>query len=283
MPTSKKAENHSNWQSLNKMLFSQGAANVISALAPTGRPSGSAHFPWVTGWTDENARVKVTHTERFNLNEILRGWFRDLIGNSNNPEVRIEQCQIESRIENRISTEPVAGMACVAAVAWNAGVLDFCRMQVLVTHRGDLLDFYLGQNPEVTAQYYRLELDARQPGPLFTHPQPHVHSVPDGPPMFAFNSPSDEYLPISFLEFIYLNHFAVEWRSWAEAVCRRNKPDLPFANLVEHYNKGEILGVLPKFESHIAELKLILGAEKRMAVNDAPKLSPTLSTLNYWS
>jgi len=39
--------------------------------------------------------------------------------------------------------------------------LNFCRMQILVTQGGNMVDFFEDNDLNITAQYYRLELDAQ--------------------------------------------------------------------------------------------------------------------------
>jgi hypothetical protein len=256
----------------NPLFSSDGVVNVLGALKSKKRPSGSAHFPKVHGWSSENSRVKVFDEDVNKPILVLQKWFRNLIGDESTARQRIDDCAIDENI------------ACLAAVDWNDDILDFCRMQILITERGNLMDFYRDTEEKVSAVYYRLELDPNQPGPLFTEPQPHVHVVPKGPPRFSFTSPENEFLPLAFLEFIYLHHKPIKWCSWAREVCSLKKPTLKFEGLLQVFSdgKGRLWKERRNFRSDLNELKTILGSAKRDEMRDLPKLSPDLGLLNYW-
>lgn len=268
-------------QSTSEPFISRGVKNVIDALAPNKRPSGAAHFPWKEGWSGDNARVKGPSFGKLSPRKVLRDWFKELIGPEDAASQRIDDCTIVDNLPWRKPTDPLLSIACFAAVNWKCDVLTYCRIQVLVVEGGDLLDFYLRTKPCMTAQYYRLELDPTIPCPLFAEPQPHIHSVPDGPPRFGFRSNEREYLPLSFLEFVILNHAHDLWLSWVVRVAQKRKFSLPVTSLDKHYKDGKIWGELRKFESHLKDLKLILLSEKCRAVQNAPSLSPDLLRLNY--
>ena len=262
----------------NPIFSSFGVVNVLGALNSKGRSSGSAHFPKIDGWTAENNRVKSVDKNLIRLDEdsknlkvILQTWFRNLIGEEATARKRIDACGIDENI------------ACLAAVKWDADILNFCRMQILITQDGNLMDFYCGKKSDVTAVYYRLELDPNEPGSMFTEPQPHIHTVPKGSPRFPFLSPKDEFLPLAFLEFIYLNHKPEKWRAWACEVCKFKKPTLEFGAIAQAYDEtGRLWNARDSFRSDLNELKAILGSVKRDEVRKIPKLSPDLNLLNYW-
>lgn len=256
-----------NWGA--KAIFdSEGVRNVVSALAPHGGPSGTSRFPTWNRWVHGETRVNGPGSGMLSP-ATLRQWFQQVVGNESGDSDRIADMQIEDNI------------ACLGTIQWSEGHLIFCRMQVLVTTGGDLMDFYLGENTSMGGYYYRLELDPSQPGPLFTEPQPHVHTQPDGPPRFPFHSPPDDFLPLSFLEFIFLNHKPQQWKNWAERVCKSQRPDLPFKNLADQFASGKISENLEKYETHLEDLKKILRAAKRQVLDDAPKLGGYMSVLNY--
>jgi hypothetical protein len=253
----------------NPLFSSPGVVNVIGTLKSHRRPSGSAHFPWVDGWTGDNIRVKVIDENTTDMQAVLQGWFMKLIGPAATARQRIDECGIDDNV------------ACFAAVAWNNNILEFCRMQVLVTKGGNLMDFYRASNSDVTANYYRLELDPYQPGPMFTEPQPHVHTVPSGSPRFAFFSQVDEFLPLSFLEFIYLNHQAEKWRIWARNECNFRNPMINFDGVLQAFNDGRLWRDRAAFLPELTAIKCILGSVKRNEVRDSPKLSQELPLFNY--
>lgn len=241
-------------------LFSQAASNAIRVLDPWRRPTGSAHFPEVRTWRDYALRVGD--------NEPLHAWFRRVVGAEEQASARIEQCAIE---EN---------MAFFARVCWDNHGIRFCCLQALVTTNGDLLDYYL-DNKATQACYYRLDLDITQPGPLFAEPLPHCHCVPNGPPRFPFASVAGEYLPIAFLEFLYLNHFHDRWLQWVKAECALHGGDLEITDIAEAFREGRISTCPDVFGADLRKLRALLHKAKRQYMPNAPKLHPCILTLNY--
>ena len=243
-------------------LFSEGANRVTAALDPSRREQGNLAFPFCQGW-DESLRVGDSET--------LQRWFRRIIGGVENADSRIGQCAVND------------DLAFFGRVRWNSEGIDFCTLQALVTMGGSLVDFYLdesGSNPR--AAYYRLDLDLSAPGPLFKEALPHVHCVPDGSPRFAFVC-SDEYLPITFLEFIYLNHFHDDWLTWARSEVSRRDDELPLERIVESFNSGSISGQLAGLRPYLTTLKRFLLSAKRGRIANPPRPHAYVSDLNYHS
>lgn len=107
-----------------------------------------------------------------------------------------------------------------------------------------------------------------------------MHCVPDGEPRFPFVC-SDEYLPVSFLEFIYLNHFHDDWVKWARSEVSKRGGELPFKGIVESFNSGSIAKRINDFRPHLASLKALLFAAKRERVPNAPKPNSCVMDPNY--
>ena len=265
---------------------SDGAANFVAALKVNGKKE-EANFPRF--WDRGNVRAKETRDAEGDPNRILRQWFRKLIGTGSDWKKRIDACTIEENI------------ACVASIDWKGNELTFCRMQVIVTNGGNLRDLYLEATKEasegtestdtskakthkVSAVYYRLELDADQPGSLFMEPQPHVHTVPEGSPRFSFLPPDTEFLPLAFLEFIYLNHNLKKWHAWAKRVCELRKPDLDFEALLQIYDHGEgkLWRERNSWKSTIKSVRDLVGLAAREKLANFPKLSQELRIVNRW-
>lgn len=241
-------------------IFSPGAHNAIVMLNPGKRPEGTVGFPYGVEWPETDLRVAP--------NETVEEWFRRVVG-ERKPERRIEKCAIEDNA------------AFFARVQWSETGIDFCRLQMLVTEGGDLMDLYLGSG-NVTGTYYRLDLDVAAPGPIFKEPLPHIHCIPDGSPRFPFVPVVNEFLPITFLEFVYLNHFHDKWVAWAESECSARGGALPFDGIVEHFNSGTIVSKLEDFRTHLKALKTLLSAAKRERIPNPPKLHNCVADLNYW-
>jgi hypothetical protein len=255
------------------LFGSQGASNAIRALCSKGKRSSKSYFPKVHGWSNEHARVKTNGTNSEHTSDI-QNWFRMVIGDEENAHTRIDDCALD--VEQTI--------ACFATMAWEKSEITFCRMQILITEGGSLMDFYNDYLGCARAIYYRLELDPKQPGPMFTEPQPHIHTVPKGAPRLPFFCGEREFLPLAFLEFIYLNHKTDKWTKWAQQVSGFKKPDLDTKALIEAFTHGE--GKLWKarstFGPQLRELKCILAAAKRDHARDEPAPSTQLDFMNYW-
>lgn len=247
------------------LFRSEGANNFLTALR-TSRTSGDARFPRF--WSKENIRVK--DLAEGDSQAALEQWFKRLT--SDGEEKSIDECTIEENI------------ACVASIEWKDDVLMFCRIQALITNGGNLRDFCKADDTATTAVYYRLELDADQPGPLFMEPQPHVHVVPQGAPRLLFHPPINEYLPVAFLEFIYLNHALQKWHDWAEEVCTKANPDIDFKGVKQAYELGN--GILwknrLKWQTTLDAIRFITSSEKRSKISEFPKLHTDLSIINLW-
>ena len=241
-------------------LFSEGVNRIIAALDPAGRPQGSVVFPLRQGW-DQSLRVGG--------GESIQAWFRRIVGGEDEAQSRIEQCAVNDQL------------AFFGRVNWNAEGISLCRLQALVTTGGSLVDLYLGA-PDSTpeANYYRLDFDLAEPGPLFKEALPHVHCAPDGPPRFPFAC-AGEYLPVAFLEFIHLNHFNNEWLRWARVEVYRHGGELPFERIIESFGTGRISGELAMLRPHLAALKGLLSSAKRRRIANPPRLHADVADLNY--
>lgn len=241
-------------------LFSEGANNAIRALDSFGREQGEAAFPYKQDWSG---------SLRVGTDETVHDWFCRLIGLEDTADSRIQQCAIRD------------DFAFFGRVVWNSDGIHICALQALVTTGGSLTDFYLsGAAPNLTANYYRLDLDLTVLGPIFKEALPHIHCVPDGAPRFPFVC-SDEYLPVSFLEFIYLNHFHDAWVKWARSEVSKRGGELPFDSIVAGFNSGSIIARIDDFRVPLADLKKVLFAAKRDRVPNAPKPNACIADLNY--
>lgn len=243
-------------------LFSEGANNAIQALLPRNIKAGDVAFPPRQEW-NESLRVGGT--------ESLHDWFRRIIGPPDSSDVRIEQCAIRD------------DLAFFGRVIWDSKGISYCGLQALVTPGSSLLDFYLAEPDTIQsfkANYYRLDLALKEPGPIFKEAMPHIHCVPDGPPRFPFVY-SDEYLPVSFLEFIYLNHFHEDWVKWAGLEVSKRGGIIPFEGIVAGYKSGSIVAQINEFRPFLSQLKKLLFDAKRARVPNAPKVNPCMHYLNY--
>jgi len=241
-------------------LFSDGADSAIATLDPGGRPEGQAVFPPRCDWVPVDLRVSD--------GESLGDWFRRVVGPESTADERIGRCGIEST------------MALFARVSWTQDGITCCRMQALITYGGDLTDFYQGDG-QTKGTYYRLDLDPTAPGHLFSEPLPHVHCCPNGPPRFPFLCPDGEYLPVAFLEFLYLNHHHDTWLKWARRVCSLRGRSLSFASIAERYALGAGAPHRSELAEDVARLRGLLQQAKRHRLAKAPPIDGDVLRLNY--
>lgn len=84
--------------------------------------------------------------------------------------------------------------------------------------------------------YYRLDFDIDKPGSTFDHPYPHIHTRQNDIPRMQFSMDPDIFLPITFLEFLYLNHYKAEWNFWKGNLDRDNPvPN----NIIDTYKSAD--------------------------------------------
>lgn len=245
-------------------LFSEGANNAIQALYPHNEKSGDVAFP---------PRHQASESLRVGGSETLHEWFRRVIGPDDVADSNIDRCAIRDNF------------AFFGRVSWDADGINYCGLQALVTRECSLTDYYLADASSIqklVVFYYRLDLDVKMPGPVFKEAMPHIHCIPDGPPRFPFVC-SDEYLPVSFLEFIFLNHFHDDWLKWARSEVSKRGADLPFEGIVEGYNSGSIVERIGEFRLNLAALKKLLFDAKRARVPNAPQPNQCVFDLNYIS
>lgn len=222
----------------SSLFDSPGAECVVGALTPNDAPDGTRKFPWSDILS---ADLRVGDAEP------IHDWFRRIIGTAE-PERRIGQCAVEPNL------------AVVGYLSWTENVLRECRMQALLTTECELDHFYRHGGPTI---YYRLDLDLAKPGPLFAEPVPHIHTNARGAPRFPFRGPTGEFLPISFLEFLYRNHFHEKWLLWAAEESVTDVTSDQFDALVESFKSGTIERRLNELALPLSALREVLSLRKR--------------------
>lgn len=241
-------------------LFSKGASQAVSILAGINRGRGTAQFP---GWFNEDTRI--------NEGQSIAGWFKAVVGRESEANTRIHESAINDRL------------AMFGCVSWQDGDISFCRLHAVVVLDRTVFDLYSTddmESPEV--QYYRLDYDPKQPGPMFSEPLPHIHCWPGGAPRIPLPGNNDESLPVRFLEFIYLNHFHQDWTKWVKAeVTHRLSEGFPIEAIVEGFATGSILTRLGVFDPYLKELRTILKVAKRDYCRSRPLIPEVIQTLNY--
>jgi hypothetical protein len=196
----------------------------------------------------------------------LRDWFRRVIG-TQQVEIRIRECSLE------------ANFAFFGNVVWRDATILQCSFQALITESPDLLTFYRDDNH--AAQYYRLDFDPTRPGPLFAEPQPHIHCIPHGPPRFPLACDAREYCLISFLEFIYRNHFHAKWLTWVKSVSNEGITPTELDAIIAAFDTGTVEARITELGPLLKTLKATLSRHKRNHVRRALALPDACSVLTY--
>jgi hypothetical protein len=172
---------------------SHGAEGLLRALQPHS-PAGRRHFPI------------GAHVPRFKDTSDLHKWVQELVQLERPPEV-----------------EP--GILICADVAWEGSFVLPDEVAPRYALKFAALHAVIATNPEDSSaaaiaegrsgyQYFRLDYDQQQLGPLFKEPAPHVHIVVDGEPRFAACRTKAD-LPIAdFVDFILRNYRHDQWARW---------------------------------------------------------------------
>lgn len=237
---------------------SPGAQSVIARMTPDkGAPTGSR-------------RIAPTNTLAVDLriseSESVQQWFRRVIGNDD-IEQRIEQCAVAD------------DCAFFGEISWANDAIHYCRFQVLITVGMTLSQFYSQASESLF--YYRLETDLSALGQLFSHPQPHLHTLPKDAPRFPFIARNNEFILISFLEFIFLNHFYNSWLKWAENKGTTRISREAFEDIVFSFEGSKTRHIVQDLGSEIAELKSALREAKEAEVPNPLTMLPTCQVLTY--
>jgi hypothetical protein len=240
-----------------EIFASSGAETVIACLTPYGSTEGSLRFP---ATRRDTAELRVSGTES------PHQWFQRVIGRRD-VEARVGECSVEDNF------------AFFGEVEWKAGVLRECHFQALITDAPNLRTFHSATN--ASARDYRYEFDLAKPGPLLAEPQPHIHCAPEGPPRFPLASKAGEYCLISFLEFVYRNHFPKKWFHWVKSVSNEGITDAQLGSLIAAFDSGSIGQNLRELKPHLRRLKSVLSKHKRNRVPDAHPLPVECYALTY--
>lgn len=245
-----------NWQI---DFLSQAATNVLYKLMENPAPSGITYFP--------QAAVKEEHIRVKNHND-LRPWFLRCANDVGGPEFLT--------VEDNI--------VIVGKSQWGTNGLVAVSAQALVLIDTTFDDYYLTDDT-FQVQYFRLDLDLPQPGPLFCEPQPHLHTNPTEEPRMVFSCTSDRTLIVDFIEFLYLNYDFKKWKSWAKKVWEREKKfpldQDPFDRIVLAYANPKTSALLQNFGQHINDLREVLRKEKCRVAESLHPIAPDAHALNY--
>lgn len=198
-------------------------------------------------------------------NEALQQWFRRVVGD-NDVAQRIGDCSINPNF------------CFFGELSWKDQQIHNCRFQALVT-LGSSLEEYHSSASEPTF-YYRLDTDLTALGRLFSHPHPHLHTIPGDAPRFPFACRNNEFILISFLEFVFLNHFYDSWLKWAEKCASSHISEDAFEEIVFGFERPNGSQFVQSHQAEIEKLKTALREAKQAKVPALP-ISQLCDTLTY--
>lgn len=238
--------------------MSPGAETVVACLTPdNASPEGfRAFIP--SGFLPADLRISDGDT--------LHTWFRRIVQSSDTAET-IGRHAINEQF------------AFFGHIDWRDRQIQHCCFQALITVGGTLEEFYHTGNTR--ANYYRLDMDLSRLGDLFTHPQPHIHSNAHDAPRFPFAWNENEYILISFLEFLFLNHFHNSWLQWAEVQSKTQIAEETFEEIVNCFLSGTIATRIDHMGQHLDRLKAALRRAKAQRIPNPMPLAPACRALSY--
>lgn len=234
--------------------FSHGVDAFLNRLSPHGQPQGQRAFP-------EKVELALL---RFQGTETIKQWFGRCVKSFMPKDVE-QWRQVEENL------------AVFAVVSWGAdNELEFVTINALKTECS-LKDYHdLTENDLEKEEWraysqprhLRLDLDYGTLGPIGTHPLPHVHLNPDGPPRCVLDASHSTNIVVDFMEFVYRHYFPGVWLDWAERTWNRHyrqtkrNPELnPFRAIVSAFAENQI-GVLHERTRDVSDLVDVLQREK---------------------
>ena len=251
----------------------EGTLLYLVALNPGRRPSGTCGFPMAREW--ENASLRCDE-------EDPGDWFKRIVRQvAGDADAHIDA--VKAVLE---SCELADGLAVFATLSWDHGKITHFSMQVFVTPGTDLSGFLNGD--ECVPCYYRLDFSPRERGDLFSHPFAHVHSKPDGPPRFPWPFQPNSYLPLSFLEFVIINHHYEYWKRWLffehdKRFSSIPEDEPPLKDLFDLFQDEDQWSQLPERERLVRQIKRAARMSIEEHSRDLPVIDPEYLKLNYWT
>lgn len=243
---------------ITSIFGSPGAQAVVASMTPDNRvAAGSRILAPADVWP---ADLRVSDAET------IHQWFRRVIGTRNVDEA-IARCAVNNNF------------AFFGHLGWHDYRIDHCQFQALITAGSTLREFY--DVPVEQVFYYRLDVDFTALGELFSHPHPHVHAITKEAPRFPFVCGHEEFVVVSFLEFVFLNHFHNSWLEWAERNATTEISEEAFEEIVFAFNRGDKVQLLPGLTAQIHRLKNALRRAKREEVPGVLPLAPLCELLTY--
>jgi hypothetical protein len=225
-------------------FLSDGIAQAVQVLSPGGRPAGTSCFP--AGVTRDNVKARSGYTPR----DWLLRCVKDVLHGDES------LCLVEDNL------------AVFALIEWRDGErLTYANIQVL---RADATISEYCRDGGIKADYLRLDLDFGALGDIFTHPLPHVHDKPDGPPRFTFELPSSNIV-VDFFDFVYRQFYHDKWVAWArqawddhyeKTITRAEEIDSnPFNIIVEAFKAAQYEALRDR-QDQVQKLKRVLQSWK---------------------
>ena len=234
--------------------ISQGVMNLLYCLEPNRAQRGTRCFP-------SNANLDEMPIYRYNIGE----WFRHLI----------DEC-LDGDIDS-IAIEENIGV--VGEISWNNETITNASIHSIAIPGVGLAldDLYL--EPDIDADYLRLDIHPKCLGKPFTHPYPHLHTQSKSA-RFDAGLGRDGNIVVDLLELLYRYYQHDAWWNWAECVCAKwaiqnGVDELPLAEIHQAFVDGRIDLLEGVLRPYVILLKDVLTYEKDryypLRISDATK------------
>lgn len=204
-------------------IFSGSVENFLPLFAP--QHQATLFYP-----TDLE---KDTYSEiRKSPEESLHSWFKRVAtGISGAQEKEIDSVQF-----NQFSPH----LLILARIVFSNKEAISITVDALISKECELIDILqVDSLPDEDFQYYRLDYSPNKPGLFYKEPLPHIHCEPKGAPRIPISTRAEGNIIFSFLEFIYLNHFYNEWKTWFSQSGIIEDP-IELAELLQGYKDGNL-------------------------------------------
>ncbi len=225
-------------------MFTIQLQNILEQINPGDRPGGYCAFPSV--FYDEN-KQKVL---RLGAADTIHEWFKRIVDNilGGDPDA----CTVE------------ANLAVFIVIHWDNRIIQYASVQVLWAE-ASLLDFYCDEH--LRSQYFRLDYEPPNLGPIFKESLPHIHVAGNGEPRFPLHYDETGDIVGAFFDFIYRNYYHPDWLSWASKAwnneCKKRSRPNAWDRIVRGYEKGEYGFLEQNHRDDVLALKKVLVETRR--------------------
>ena len=211
--------------------FSDGFRNFIWTIYPYANKS-EVYFPH--GYRPSKIPPSMS----------IHGWFKQLVDGQLQGSAR--SCSVE---EN---------MGVFGHLKYKNGLVVYANIQVIIAFEQENFDgYYL--DDKSPCSYFRFDYDLNSLGKMFCEPQPHVHTLAEGPPRFDLQISSGNAI-IDFFDFIYRNYYYEKWLDWARYANQSegsalSRKENVFGRIEEAFKAGEHQELVSQHGKQLGEIK----------------------------